>query len=157
MAPSTVGSNVPPDRRHASTARTTSSTVSRETFTGWPARRLSSLTSLPGKNRRCGADDHDDGQDRDDVGGPGGHPVLPVQHHEPGQLKCATLGRASLTRPAITPSDDTTDARSMLALTFANPALLWLLLIVPPMVGGYALSQRRRATYATRFASLELL
>ena len=45
----------------------------------------------------------------------------------------------------------------MLALTFGNSSLLWLLLLVPVMIAGYVVAQRRRPKYAARFTNLELL
>src|SRR3954447_15144732 len=45
----------------------------------------------------------------------------------------------------------------ILALTFGNAGLLWLLLLVPVAVLGYVLAQRRRPKYAARFTNLELL
>jgi Ca-activated chloride channel family protein len=46
---------------------------------------------------------------------------------------------------------------SVLALTFVNGGALWLLLLVPLIVLGYVLAQRRRPQYAARFTNLELL
>jgi Ca-activated chloride channel family protein len=45
----------------------------------------------------------------------------------------------------------------VLALTFGNAGLLWLLLLVPVVAVGYLLAQRRRPRYAARFTNLELL
>jgi Ca-activated chloride channel family protein len=42
-------------------------------------------------------------------------------------------------------------------MTFAAPLALWLLLLVPVMVAGYVLAQRRRARYAVRFTNTDLL
>jgi Ca-activated chloride channel family protein len=43
------------------------------------------------------------------------------------------------------------------ALSFASPALLWTLLLVPAAVAAYQLMQRRRARYAVRFTNVDLL
>jgi Ca-activated chloride channel family protein len=45
----------------------------------------------------------------------------------------------------------------ILALTFANRGVLWLLAIVPLLVIAYLVAQRRRPQYAARFTNLELL
>jgi Ca-activated chloride channel family protein len=42
-------------------------------------------------------------------------------------------------------------------VSFAAPAFLWLLLLVPVAVGLYVLAQRRRVRYAARFTNLDLL
>ena len=42
-------------------------------------------------------------------------------------------------------------------MSFAAPAFLWLLLLVPVAVGLYVLAQRRRVRYAARFTNLDLL
>jgi Ca-activated chloride channel family protein len=42
-------------------------------------------------------------------------------------------------------------------MSFAAPAFLWGLLLVPAAVAAYALAQRRRARYAVRFTNLDLL
>lgn len=42
-------------------------------------------------------------------------------------------------------------------MTFAAPIALWALLLVPLLVGGYVLAQRRRARYAVRFTNTSLL
>jgi Ca-activated chloride channel homolog len=42
-------------------------------------------------------------------------------------------------------------------MTFASPALLWGLLLVPLAIGAYLLVQRRRTRYAVRFTNLDLL
>jgi Ca-activated chloride channel family protein len=42
-------------------------------------------------------------------------------------------------------------------MSFEWPWLLWSLGLVPPLVGGYLLWQRRRTRYAVRFTNLELL
>jgi Ca-activated chloride channel family protein len=43
------------------------------------------------------------------------------------------------------------------ALSFAAPALLWTLLLVPAAVAAYQVMQRRRARYAVRFTNVDLL
>ena len=45
----------------------------------------------------------------------------------------------------------------MLALTFGNAGILWLLLLVPVVIVGYVVAQRRRPKYAARFTNLDLL
>jgi Ca-activated chloride channel family protein len=42
-------------------------------------------------------------------------------------------------------------------MTFAAPIALWALLLVPLLVAGYVLAQRRRARYAVRFTNTDLL
>lgn len=42
-------------------------------------------------------------------------------------------------------------------MSFINPAVLWLLLLVPVLGGLYLLMQQRRRSYAVRFTNLELL
>jgi Ca-activated chloride channel family protein len=42
-------------------------------------------------------------------------------------------------------------------MTFAAPLALWALLIVPVLIAGYVLAQRRRTRYAVRFTNIELL
>jgi Ca-activated chloride channel homolog len=42
-------------------------------------------------------------------------------------------------------------------MTFLNPWVLWLLLLVPVLGGLYLVLQQRRKTYAVRFTNLELL
>jgi len=42
-------------------------------------------------------------------------------------------------------------------MQFLWPSMLWLLLIVPALVGAYVLAQRRRQRYALRYASLSLV
>ncbi len=42
-------------------------------------------------------------------------------------------------------------------MTFEWPILLWSLALIPIMVGGYILAQRRRRMYTLRFTNLELL
>lgn len=42
-------------------------------------------------------------------------------------------------------------------MTFLNPWVLWLLLLVPVLGGLYVVLQQRRKTYAVRFTNLELL
>lgn len=42
-------------------------------------------------------------------------------------------------------------------MTFINPAVLWLLLLVPILGGLYVALQQRRKSYAVRFTNLELL
>ncbi|HET7771715.1 MAG TPA: BatA domain-containing protein, partial [Chloroflexota bacterium] len=44
-----------------------------------------------------------------------------------------------------------------LSLSFASPAFLWALLLVPAALLAYVFAQRRRARYAVRFTNLELL
>ena len=46
---------------------------------------------------------------------------------------------------------------SVLALEFGNAGLLSLLVLVPVVVAGYVLAQRRRPRYAARFTNLDLL
>src|SRR4051812_14733264 len=45
----------------------------------------------------------------------------------------------------------------VVAMSFGNASLLWLLLVVPFAVVGYVLAQRRRPRYAARFTNLALL
>ena len=42
-------------------------------------------------------------------------------------------------------------------MSFATPALLWALLLIPLILGAYLLAQRRRIKYAARFTNLDLL
>jgi Ca-activated chloride channel family protein len=42
-------------------------------------------------------------------------------------------------------------------MTFAAPIALWALLLVPLLIAGYVLAQRRRARYAVRFTNTDLL
>jgi len=42
-------------------------------------------------------------------------------------------------------------------MTFLWPKLLWLLLLVPVLVGAYLLAQRIRKRYALRYASVSLV
>jgi len=42
-------------------------------------------------------------------------------------------------------------------MTFSAPVALWALLLVPALVAGYVLAQRRRARYAVRFTNTDLL
>jgi Ca-activated chloride channel homolog len=42
-------------------------------------------------------------------------------------------------------------------MSFATPALLWALLLIPFLVAAYLLAQRRRIKYAARFTNLDLL
>jgi Ca-activated chloride channel family protein len=45
----------------------------------------------------------------------------------------------------------------MLAMTFTNAGVLWLLLLIPVLVVAYVIAQRRRPKYAARFTNLDLL
>ena len=42
-------------------------------------------------------------------------------------------------------------------MQFLSPDMLWLLLLVPVLVGAYILAQRRRARYALRYSSLSIV
>ena len=42
-------------------------------------------------------------------------------------------------------------------MTFVSPHLLWALLLVPALLAGYLLLQRRRMRYAMRFTNVDLL
>jgi len=42
-------------------------------------------------------------------------------------------------------------------MQFLSPSVLWLLLLVPALLAGYVLMQRRRSRYALRFASLSMV
>jgi Ca-activated chloride channel family protein len=50
-----------------------------------------------------------------------------------------------------------TEPSVLLGAAFANPAALWLLLLVPLALGAYLIAQRRRTQYAARFTNLDLL
>jgi Ca-activated chloride channel family protein len=42
-------------------------------------------------------------------------------------------------------------------MTFESPAALWALLLIPAVLAGYVIIQRRRVRYAVRFTNLDLL
>lgn len=69
-----------------------------------------------------------------------------------------TFGWLDLDRPDLDwrwsdlPSRD-----SLTSLSFAAPALLWVLAIIPAIALVYLLVQRRRGRYAVRFTNVDLL
>ncbi|MEW5720692.1 MAG: VWA domain-containing protein [Chloroflexota bacterium] len=42
-------------------------------------------------------------------------------------------------------------------MQFLSPDMLWLLLLIPALIGAYILAQRRRARYALRYSSLSVI